>query len=168
MSLEENLRTTEEHLRAEDSRQLDSLLATLTEDCVYEDSLLEEPVRGKAAVAEYYQDLWRAFPDFEYTVTNRVADASCVIYEMTLSGRQTSDFRGFPASGRSGVLKAAVVFPMNDGKATGERIYIDGLSFVTQMGLLPERRSILGQALILGFRARLRLGRWIKKLRARN
>ena len=71
------------------------------------------------------------------------------IYEMTLSGRQLGDFRGFPASGRRGELKAAVVFPMRDGKATGERIYIDGLSFVAQYGPSATSRKPAGKGLDL-------------------
>jgi steroid delta-isomerase-like uncharacterized protein len=168
MAAEDNVQTTEYHLKAEDARDLSALLATLTDDCVYEDSLLDGPVVGKPAVADYYRDLWRAFPDFSYTVTNRVADDSCVIYEMTLSGRQAADFRGFPASGRMGVLKAAVVFPMRDGKAMGERIYIDGLSFVTQMGLLPDRKSRAGRLLLQAFRAKLGLGRLLTRVSRRR
>ncbi|MFQ5539793.1 MAG: nuclear transport factor 2 family protein, partial [Candidatus Binatia bacterium] len=94
MSVEENIKTAEEHLEAEANRELDRLLGTLVEDCVYEESLLEKPVQGKKEIAEYYHELWRGFPDFTYIVTNRVADESCVIYEMTFRGTHTGTFRG--------------------------------------------------------------------------
>jgi steroid delta-isomerase-like uncharacterized protein len=162
MSIEDNVRVAEEHLDAEQHRDLDRLLATLTDDCVYEDSLLDEPVRGKDAVRRYYLDLWRAFPDFEFEVTNRVADESSVIYEMVFRGHQRGDFRGLVATGRVGELKAVVVFPMRDGKATGERVYIDGLEFMTQVGALPRRDSAMGKLLLLALRLRYSLARLLR------
>ena len=146
MSVEDNLRTTEAHIRAEDARDLDGILATFAEDCVYEDSLLDAPVRGKPAVAAYYRELWAAFPDFRFEVTNRVASDDSVVYEMTFRGTQSGTFRGIPATGRPGELKAVVVFPMANGRALGERVYIDAVSYLTQAGLLPPRESILVRA----------------------
>ena len=118
MSIEANIKTAEEHLEAEANRELDRLLATLAEDSIYEESLLEKPVQGKAAIAEYYQELWKAFPDFTYVVTNRVADESSVIYEMTFRGTHTGPFRGIPPTRRSGEIKGVIVFPMRNGKAS--------------------------------------------------
>jgi len=60
-------------------------------------------------------------------------------------------------TGRSGEIKGVVVFPMKDGRATGERIYIDGLSFLIQLGILPEPKSLFGRLLFLLFRLRLAL-----------
>jgi steroid delta-isomerase-like uncharacterized protein len=145
MSIEQNIQTAEAHLQAEAGRNLKGLLATLVEDCTYEDSLLPEPIRGRDAVAAYYKELWTGFPDFAFQVTNRVADESSVVYEMTLRGTQTGPFRGLPATGRSGELKAVVVFPMQDGKALGERIYLDSMSFMNQLGLLPKVKSPVGR-----------------------
>jgi steroid delta-isomerase-like uncharacterized protein len=88
MSIAENIKTAEEHLEAESKRELDRLLGTLAEECVYEENLLKRSVRGKEEVAQYYEELWQAFPDFTYVVTNRVADETCVIYEMRKEVRQ--------------------------------------------------------------------------------
>ena len=88
MSIAENIKTAEEHLEAESKRELDRLLGTLAEECVYEENLLKRSVRGKEEVAQYYEELWQAFPDFTYVVTNRVADETCVIYEMRKEARR--------------------------------------------------------------------------------
>lgn len=155
MSIERNIETAEEHLEAEAKRALDRLLGTLTEECVYEETLLEAPIRGKTGIAKYYQELWKGFPDFTYTVTNRVADETCVIYEMTFRGTHTGTFRGIPPTGRSGEIKGVVVFPMKDGKALGERIYMDGLALLTQLGVLPDPKGIFGRLLFSLLRLRL-------------
>jgi len=54
MSIAENIKTAEEHLEAESKRELDRLLGTLAEECVYEENLLKRSVRGKEEVAQYY------------------------------------------------------------------------------------------------------------------
>lgn len=105
MSIAENIKTAEEHLEAESKRELDRLLGTLAEECVYEENLLKRSVRGKEEVAQYYEELWQAFPDVTYVVTNRVADEACVIYEMTFRGTHTGPFRGIPPTGRQGEIK---------------------------------------------------------------
>lgn len=157
MSVEKNIRTAEEHLEAEAQRELDRLLGTLTENCIYEETLLGTPIQGKTEVARYYQELWRGFPDFTYVVTNRVADGACVIYEMTFRGTHTGTFRGIPPTGRRGEIKGVVVFPMKEGKALGERIYMDGLSLLTQLGVLPDPGSLFGRVLFFMLRLRLTL-----------
>ena len=163
MSIEENIKTAEEHLEAEANRELDRLLGTLADDSVYEESLLGKPVRGKAAIAGYYEELWKGFPDFKYEVTNRVADQSCVIYEMTFRGTHTGPFRGIPPTGRKGEIKGVVVFPMKDGKALGERIYLDNFSLLTQLGVLPHPASLFGRAFSSLLRLRLTLGSLISR-----
>lgn len=155
MSIEANIKTAEEHLEAEANRELDRLLGTLAEDSIYEESLLEKPVQGKAAIAEYYQELWKAFPDFTYVVTNRVADESSVIYEMTFRGTHTGPFRSIPPTGRLGEIKGVIVFPMRNGKALGERIYLDSVSLLTQLGFFPDARSAFGRFLFSLMRLRL-------------
>ncbi len=89
MSIAENIKTAEEHLEAESKRELDRLLGTLAEECVYEENLLKRSVRGKEEVAQYYEELWQAFPDVTYVVTNRVADEACVIYELRRNGEES-------------------------------------------------------------------------------
>jgi steroid delta-isomerase-like uncharacterized protein len=157
MSVEENIRTAEEHLEAEANRELDRLLGTLAEHAVYEENLLEKPVQGKAAIAQYYEELWKAFPDFTFVVTNRVADESSVVYEMTYRGTHRGTFRGIPSTGRSGEIKGVIVFPMREGKALGERIYLDSFSLMTQLGMLPTPGSVFGRFLFAFMRIRLAL-----------
>lgn len=166
MTAAENIRVAEEHLAAEANRELSRLLATLHDDSVYEESLLEASARGRDAIGRYYQDLWAAFPDFTYEVTNRVADDRCVIYEMTFRGTHAGPFRGIPATGRSGEIKGVVVFPFRDGLATGERIYLDGYAFLRQLDVLPDPRSLTGRLLWAWLRLRLVLRRMARGKRS--
>lgn len=159
MTVAENIRVAEEHLEAEAKRELDRLLGTLHDEAVYEESLLEVPARGRDAIGQYYRELWAAFPDFTYEVTNRVADERCVIYEMTFGGTQVGPFRGIPATGRPGKIKGVVVFPFKDGLATGERIYLDGYAFLRQLDVLPDPKGLTGRVLFALLRLRMAIRR---------
>lgn len=43
------------HLAAENAHQLDETLATLTEDCVFDDKALGKKFYGRAGAGEYYK-----------------------------------------------------------------------------------------------------------------
>src|SRR6185369_7468647 len=49
------------HLTAENAHRLEETLATLTEDCVFEDVALQKTFGGRAGAAEYYRMWWSAF-----------------------------------------------------------------------------------------------------------
>jgi SnoaL-like domain len=49
------------HLEAENARRMDDTLATLTEDCVFDDRALARTFHGRAGAADYYRIWWDAF-----------------------------------------------------------------------------------------------------------
>lgn len=113
MSVEENIKTAEEHLEAEANRELDRLLGTLAEDSIYEESLLEKPIQGKPAIAGYYQELWLGFPDFTYVVTNRDDLSRDAYWDFSRhpsnrEERRDQRDRRFPYEGRQGVGRADI------------------------------------------------------------
>lgn len=82
---------------------------------------------------------------------------------MTFRGTHTGTFRGIPPTGKSGEITGVVVFPMKDGKATGERIYLDSFSLLTQLGVLPDHESIFGRLLFSLLRLRLTLSSLVRR-----
>jgi steroid delta-isomerase-like uncharacterized protein len=61
MSVDSRLALLDRHMRAENARDLDATLATLTPDCVFEDLALGHVYRGRDEAAEYYRLWWEAF-----------------------------------------------------------------------------------------------------------
>ena len=61
MSREANQACLIRHLTAENAHKLEETLATLTEDCIFEDVALQKTFHGKAGAAEYYRMWWSAF-----------------------------------------------------------------------------------------------------------
>ncbi len=61
MSVDPKLIVLDRHMQAENARDLDATLATLTPDCVFEDLALGRTYRGRDEAAEYYSLWWDAF-----------------------------------------------------------------------------------------------------------
>jgi steroid delta-isomerase-like uncharacterized protein len=124
-SLLENKHLWQRHVLAENRRQLDELLDTLSDDCVYEIVPTGHAFRGKAEVAEFYRSLWAAIPDARLVLKNRIIGEDGILEESVLTGLPVGELFGFPPTSERIELPMAIVFPMRDGKILGERIYFD-------------------------------------------
>ena len=57
------------HSIAEDNRDIDGLMATLTEDCRYEIPQIGKTYYDKTGATQFYHDLLGAFPDIDFRLT---------------------------------------------------------------------------------------------------
>ena len=76
------------HSIAEDARDLDGLISTLTPDCVYE--LVESGHRweGHDGARRFYTELLTAFPDIRFDLTDIVIGPQGVCEEADVSATQ--------------------------------------------------------------------------------
>lgn len=136
------------HLAAENEHRLDETLATLHEECVFEDIPLQQTYRGREGAGQYYQTWWQAFDlivqgeQRHWTTTNQM------IAEARYVGRHVGDFFGIAATGNPIDIRLAVVIGFRDGLMSGERFYYDLASLLSQIGALRlptlKRRAVLG------------------------
>ena len=122
-----------EHAIAENRRELDRLLATLRDDCVYEVVPTGRLWRGKAEVAEFYRGLWRALPDVKLDLLGRIDADDCVVEESVVRGTLSGDLFGFPPTGGPLRLRVVIFFPVSEGAFTGERVYFDAAELARQV-----------------------------------
>jgi hypothetical protein len=61
MSADPRLDVLDRHMKAENARDLEGTLATLTPGCVFEDLALGHTYRGREGAAEYYRLWWEGF-----------------------------------------------------------------------------------------------------------
>jgi steroid delta-isomerase-like uncharacterized protein len=61
MSTKSRLDLLDRHLRAENARDMDATLETLTSDCVFEDLAMGRTYSGWDGAADYYRIWWEAF-----------------------------------------------------------------------------------------------------------
>jgi steroid delta-isomerase-like uncharacterized protein len=115
------------HSKAEDQRDLPGLLATLTEDCVYEIAGTEHIWRGHEGAARFYTSLLGAFPDIDFQLTNIVIGPQGVCEEADVTGTHEQDWLDYPASGARVEFRVVIFFPWDPTAElfAGEKIHVD-------------------------------------------
>lgn len=112
------------HSIAEDARDLDGLISTLSEDCVYE--LVDSGHRweGHEGARRFYTEFLEAFPDVAFFLQDIVIGPQGVIEIARVSGTHEGDFADRPATGESEEWTVVIVFPWDPEAQlfAGERV----------------------------------------------
>jgi predicted ester cyclase len=115
------------HSIAEDRRDIDGLVATLSPDCVYEIVPTGQRWEGHDGARAFYTELFAAFPDNAFDLTDIVVGPQGVFEAAMLTGTNLGPWAGAPASGLPVRLEVLILFPWNPatGRFDGERIWFD-------------------------------------------
>ena len=115
------------HSIAEDARDIDGLVATLTDDCVYEIVPTGQRWEGRAGARSFYGELFAAFPDNAFALSEIVIGPQGVFEAATLTGTNQGPWAGVPATGLPVSLEVLILFPWDlvTQRFTGERIWFD-------------------------------------------
>jgi hypothetical protein len=113
------------HSIAEDRRDIPGLIATLTDDCVYE--LLPEGTRweGHAGAVRFYTELISAFPDIHFDLQNIVIGPQGVCEEAKVTGTHKARWLDRQPTGQKVEFRVVIFFPwdLEKKKFKGERVY---------------------------------------------
>jgi predicted ester cyclase len=113
------------HSIAEDRRDIAGLVATLTEDCVYE--VLPEGARwqGHAGAVQFYTQLLSAFPDIHFDLQNIVIGPQGVCEEAKVTGMHRGRWLDRKPTGQKVEFRVVIFFPwdLEKKKFKGERVY---------------------------------------------
>jgi steroid delta-isomerase-like uncharacterized protein len=120
-----------EHSKAEDARDLPGLIATLSEDCVYEIVPTGQRWEGHAGATRFYTSFLGAFPDVKFDLQDIVIGPQGVFEVTRMTGTHRGEWAGQPASGRRVETPIVIHFPWDPAtqKFAGERIYFDSRAF---------------------------------------
>lgn len=120
-------RLWQRHSIAEDRRDIDGLVATLAPDCVYEIAGSGLRWAGHAGARAFYTELFAAFPDNHFDLTDIVIGPQGVFEAVVLEATHVGPFAGLEPTGRRVRLELAILFPWDPATArfAGERIFID-------------------------------------------
>lgn len=123
------------HSKAEDRRDLQGLLATLTEDCVYEFLPTGQRWEGHRGAARFYRELLSAFPDIRFELNDIVIGPQGVCEEARVTATHQRDWLGYPATGRALSFRVAIFFPWDRqaSRFRGEKIYMDSDSLLREV-----------------------------------
>jgi len=129
-----------DHSKAEDQRDLGGLVATLSEDCVYEIVPTGERWEGHAGARAFYTSFLQAFPDVRFDLRDIVIGPQGVIEIATMRGTQQAPWQGQAATGNRAELDIVIHFPWDPRaeRFAGERIYYDSGALARQLAGSPK------------------------------
>jgi len=115
-----------QHSQAEERRDLPGLLATLTEDCVYEIVGTEHVWHGHEGASRFYAGLLGAFPDIDFQLTDIVIGPQGVCEAADVTGTHEQDWLDYEASGESVEFRVVIFFPWDPEQRLfgGERVHV--------------------------------------------
>lgn len=115
------------HSIAENGRYIDGLLATLSPNPVYEIVPTGQRWEGMDGVRDFYTELFAAFPDNRFDLTEIVVGPQGVFEAARLTGTNLGPWAGVQPSGLPVDLEVLILFPWDpvSRRFTGEKIWFD-------------------------------------------
>jgi predicted ester cyclase len=115
------------HSIAEDRRDIDGLIATLSADCRYDLVPTGRRWEGHAGARAFYTELFAAFPDNRFALSEIVVGPQGVFEVASLTGTNRGPWAGAPPSGLPVALEVLILFPWDPAanRFSGERIWFD-------------------------------------------
>ncbi len=123
------------HSKAEDNRDLDGLIATLAEDCVYEIIPTGQKWEGHEGAREFYTTFLTAFPNVRFDLQDIVIGPQGVIEVTQLIGTHRGEWAGLAPTRKKVSVPIVIHFPWNAEAArfAGEKVYFDTAEFTKQL-----------------------------------
>ncbi|HYY03046.1 MAG TPA: nuclear transport factor 2 family protein [Gaiellaceae bacterium] len=116
-----------QHSIAEDSRDLPAVIATLTDDCVYQLPQTGHRWERHEGAARFYAELLTAFPDIHFDLTDIVIGPQGVCEEARVTATFEDLWLGNAPTGERLTWTVIIFFPWDRERALfqGEKIYVD-------------------------------------------
>ena len=113
------------HSKAEDTRDLQGLIDTLTEDCVYEIVSTGQRWEGHEGARQFYTSFLTAIPDVKFNLTDIVIGPQGVFEVAEMTGTQRGPWAGVEPSGQAVHKIVIIYFPWDPkaGKFAGEKVF---------------------------------------------
>ena len=108
--------------------------------------------RGPTAFAAHIRDWVGAFPDLSATIDAQVVDGDRVVSWVTMRGTNSGKWHGVPPTGRSVVIRSAVMHRIEGGRIVEDWVVTDGFGFFHQLGLVDALPQLLARAAEAGKR----------------
>jgi steroid delta-isomerase-like uncharacterized protein len=128
----------EQLTKAENSHDLERMLALMTDDVVIEDVPFGLVMKGKDSVKQGFTGFFTAAPDFKIEPKSWVTSDRSFAIEVIYTGTQKGDLPGVPATGKSFSVRGCSIGEFENGKIRGRRDYWDSASLAKQ--LVGEQR----------------------------
>ncbi|MBL7199219.1 MAG: ester cyclase [Anaerolineae bacterium] len=117
------------------ARKLDLFEQFVAEDIVHHGA---PEVTDRESMKKTAAMILDAFPDWQETIDDEIAEGDRVVQRQTYSGTHHGEFLGIPATGKHAVWSGIWVFRLAGGKIVELWGQVDQLSMMQQLGLMPS------------------------------
>jgi len=137
--LKARLHIVDEHIRCENSHDLETVMTTFGPEARYDDEPWGDHRTGLDGVRSYYVELMNALPDLAIEITQKHLAIDSIIVEVIIRGTHLGPWRGLPATGRRVEFPLCGIYTFSDDNLlAGERIYYDRGMVLGQLGMFHE------------------------------
>jgi steroid delta-isomerase-like uncharacterized protein len=131
----------------------DAIALGCTEDVVFDDPSLREPLHGRDGVRRFANECFRMCPDFAVVPTDgpfvsAVEPRVFVPYRMSGTATGPWVFLGMAPTGRRFEVEGVDRWEMRDGLIARYTTFFDGLEMSRQLGVLPPPGSRRDRAIV--------------------
>jgi predicted SnoaL-like aldol condensation-catalyzing enzyme len=112
------------------------------DECMRDDYIQhnQDCPQGKAGFLEFFDVIFKAVPDFSYTLKKVAAEGDIVMTYSTTTGTHTGgDWLGQKATGKSLSFDVIDVFRLQEGKIAEHWDVADTFTFFSQLGVAEQR-----------------------------
>ena len=86
---------------------------------------------------EFYDGLWKAFPDLRITIEDIIGENDTVAWRLSVTGTHEAEFRGVAPTGKRVAFTAQYIFRFRNGKIVERWTNLDRLGVLIQLGAVP-------------------------------
>lgn len=116
-------------------QDVEGVLSFYSDDVVFIDVSMAEPLRGKPAMRAFMRGMYDAFSDLRAENVNVFGDDVFVAAEYDLVGTNDGPLDGQPPTGKSFRLQAVSVYEARGDIFVRETFYWDSLTLARQLGV---------------------------------
>jgi steroid delta-isomerase-like uncharacterized protein len=133
-----------EHMESENEQEFDRTMATFHHPR-YELIATNQVHDGEEAVARYFEETRRAFPDQRNELIALHHSDDAVIVEINVKGTHNGSYRGLPPTGRSFTCRGTALFIFEEDRLVCERAYFDAGTILRQLGIAHDPLTLRGR-----------------------
>jgi predicted ester cyclase len=149
MTLEQNKALVRRWLEAINAADVGVTDEVFSPDCIrrqiYHASMTRVG-RGPQAIKRRIGEWLVAFPDWQFTVEDMLAEGDVVMTRCTVRGTHRGELFGLPPTGREVAYTEILISRVAEGRIIEQSVLIDRLGLLQELGALPETVEILLQA----------------------
>lgn len=128
-------------------RDVGNIPEVLTEDVVFDDDIWPDLIRGHAELERFLSSLWRAVPDFRFTLRAGpyvAEDGSSIAVRVQAGGTFSGplDPPGYAPTGRPVTAEYGGFFELERGRIKRGRVILNVNDVGVQIGALPAPGSV--------------------------